>query len=801
VLDEMMVVMEPLRKGDPHRVGPYRLLCRLGGGGMGQVYLGRSRGGRPVAVKVVHPWLAADAVFRRRFATEVEAAGRVGGFHTAQVVDADPGGSPPWLVTAYIPGPSLQARVDEHGPLPPGAVAELGAALAEGLAAIHACGLVHRDLKPSNVILGADGPRVIDFGIARARDATSHTPSRVAVGTPAFMSPEQAAGRQVGPASDVFSLGSVLVFAATGRSPFGGGRPEEVMYRVIRGKPVLDGLPADLRELVGACLSKDPRRRPSVETVLRRLADRPAEVTGQPSPPLWAPAPKRPAERADTKRAVLRFPIVGGFGMFDVAHPPERCPDCGSEGTLPTDLYCGADGHFLPLIHRQGVLRVGVGSAAAVLILALFWLTAALHSAVPAFAAAASIGALAYLLPLRRHHGRTIWPAVGAYAGTFGGALLIHTAESGARGFLAATALVAALAWPVTNAALRVIDETERQAPIFARGPDNGVVRLGAIFTVVAMGAVLGWFLAPLFLDGPASGTARDIAMFVALVAFFAALAVSAVVSVIHGVRGVDTSSPRFRRPRRFRRVAWRATFSRTRSDRTTAVVDRTADLTRITLIRIADLLRITLVAAARGTVNLAAYLLRLPALLAIEVGNLIIKAALIALRAIWSAAARFVGSTARLLGFGLGCGGAGLASGALPVAALAGAAAFSLAFAEHLRDYLRDGALADLGWVGLQVTAVFALISVAWMLSANQRVRLSLRSAFRSAQATVPSTLVFIALGGWFFTVLSLLGVGDVRGGWLTWTATASLAIIFLFSEFRRRRTPAELPAEGPSA
>jgi len=215
--------VEPLRGSDPRQVGAYRLDRRLGGGGMGQVYLGRSRSGRPVAVKLVRPELADDAGFRSRFALEVEAARRVGGFYTAQVVDADPDDDPPWLVTAYIPGPSLQQAVEEHGPLPVEAITVLGAGLAEGLAAIHTCGLVHRDFKPSNVILAEDGPRVIDFGIARALDATSHTLSRVVVGTPSFMSPEQARGHEIGRPSDVFSLGLVLAFATTGHSPFGTG--------------------------------------------------------------------------------------------------------------------------------------------------------------------------------------------------------------------------------------------------------------------------------------------------------------------------------------------------------------------------------------------------------------------------------------------------------------------------------------------------------------------------------------------------------------------------------------------------
>ncbi|MEW2371372.1 WD40 repeat domain-containing serine/threonine protein kinase [Streptomyces sp. NPDC006656] len=276
---------QPLRPGDPRRVGSYRLEGRLGGGGMGQVFLGRSPGGRPVAVKLVRPELADDPGFRRRFALEAEAARLVGGFYTAQLVDADPDADPPWLVTAYVPGPSLHQAVEDHGPMPAEAITVLGAGLTEGLGAIHACGLVHRDLKPSNVILAADGPRVIDFGITRALDATSHTRSRAVVGTPSFMSPEQARGREIGPPSDVFSLGLVLAFAATGRSPFGTGQAEAVVYRIAHDEPDLSGLPDGLADLVKRCLAKDPGDRPRVTDILGELTD-PTRATTQ-----WLPPP------------------------------------------------------------------------------------------------------------------------------------------------------------------------------------------------------------------------------------------------------------------------------------------------------------------------------------------------------------------------------------------------------------------------------------------------------------------------------------------------------------------------------
>jgi serine/threonine protein kinase len=250
----------------------YRLLARLGAGGMGRVYLGRSQGGRTVAVKVIHPYLAEDRQFRRRFQQEIAAARRVGGIHTASVVDADTGAEPPWLVTEYIAGPSLQEAIDEHGALPEPAVAALGAGLAEGLKAIHDRNVVHRDLKPGNVLLAQDGPRIIDFGIARAMDATSQTTRTSVVGTPGFMSPEQLRGRKVGPASDVFCLAAVLVFAATGRRPFGEGPIEALGYRVVNEDPDLTGVPASLLPLIAAGLAKDSDDRPGLDAFLDHCA-------------------------------------------------------------------------------------------------------------------------------------------------------------------------------------------------------------------------------------------------------------------------------------------------------------------------------------------------------------------------------------------------------------------------------------------------------------------------------------------------------------------------------------------------
>ena len=261
-------MVRPLQPADPQVIGPYRLLGQLGGGGMGQVFLGLSAGGRPVAVKVIRAELAADPEFRARFRREIAAAHKVSGLFTAAVVDADVDGPVPWLATAYVAGPSLAQAVSEYGPLPAASVLALAAGLAESLAAIHAAGVVHRDLKPSNVLLAVDGPRVIDFGISRAAEATSMTRAGFVMGSPGFMSPEQAEGRDIGPPSDMFSLGAVLAFAATGDGPFGGGSTAALVYRVVHGPANLDQVPDEVRPLAERCLAKDPSRRPTASELL-----------------------------------------------------------------------------------------------------------------------------------------------------------------------------------------------------------------------------------------------------------------------------------------------------------------------------------------------------------------------------------------------------------------------------------------------------------------------------------------------------------------------------------------------------
>ena len=267
--------MERLAADDPQQVGGYRLHARLGGGGMGQVFLGFSPAGRAVAVKVIHRQFARDPEFVRRFGREVEAAGAVSGAYTAPVVAAGPGDDPPWLATVFVPGPSLAEVIAHAGPLPEPAVWRLAGGLVEALQAVHAGGLVHRDLKPANVLLAADGPRLIDFGISRALEGTATTATSIILGTPAFMSPEQAEGLPVGPASDVFALGSVIAFAATGAAPFGGGTssPIVVAYRVVHAQPDLSHIPVPLTNLVTACLAKNPAGRPQLAQLMDAIRD------------------------------------------------------------------------------------------------------------------------------------------------------------------------------------------------------------------------------------------------------------------------------------------------------------------------------------------------------------------------------------------------------------------------------------------------------------------------------------------------------------------------------------------------
>ena len=320
--------MQELRPEDPRQIGPYRLRARLGAGGMGRVYLGLSAGGRAVAVKVVRPELGSDPEFRARFRQEVAVAQRVSGLFTAPVIDADLDGQEPWLATAFVRGPSLAEAVAEHGPLPTESVVGLAAGLAEGLSAIHAAGVVHRDLKPANVLLAEDGPRVIDFGISRAVEAAAGlTRTGLVVGSPGFMSPEQAEGAEVGPASDIFSLGAVLAFAATGQGPFGVGSTPALVYRVVHGQANLEAMPTAVRALVGRCLVKDPSLRPSAAELLAE-AEAGFPATG------WLPEP--------VTRTIAQIPTPAPWSAY--THPASSwsSPGAPAAGTRSSAAIAAA---------------------------------------------------------------------------------------------------------------------------------------------------------------------------------------------------------------------------------------------------------------------------------------------------------------------------------------------------------------------------------------------------------------------------------------------------------------------------
>ncbi|MFF7389220.1 bifunctional serine/threonine-protein kinase/ABC transporter substrate-binding protein [Streptomyces scabiei] len=266
--------MERLRSSDPARIADHRLLGRLGAGGMGVVYLARTSAGSLVALKVLAAEYAEDTGFRERFRREVEVARRVSSPWAVPLIDADADAEAPWLATAFVPGPSLAEAVAAHGPLGEHGLRVLGGRLAQALGEVHRAGLVHRDLKPGNVLLAADGPRLIDFGIARAPEDSGLTATGLVVGTPGYLSPEQAEGRgglAIGAPSDVFSLGCVLAFAATGRPPFGTGALDALLYRAVHDPADLDGVPAPLGELLSRCLEKDPTDRPEVAELVREL--------------------------------------------------------------------------------------------------------------------------------------------------------------------------------------------------------------------------------------------------------------------------------------------------------------------------------------------------------------------------------------------------------------------------------------------------------------------------------------------------------------------------------------------------
>jgi Protein kinase domain len=375
--------VEPLRRWDPEQVGGYVLLGRLGAGAMGQVYLGRSAAGRLVAVKTIKAELAEEPDFRTRFGQEVAAARRVSGAFTAAVVAADSEADVPWLATVYVAAPSLSRLVRSCGPLPVPAVRWLAAGCAEALEAIHGVGLVHRDLKPSNVLVSPDGPRVIDFGVARAAERIQLTVTRGSIGTPAYMAPEQARDtRQATSASDVFSLGATMLFAATGHAPYEGETVMDVLVRLATEPPDLSNLPAELAGIVQACLERDPRNRPTSESIVARLGPGVTVAGELGSAPLpaaalelieeyrRAPAPSAEAIGDSTDESTLGSqPLPGRPGPSRAAHwaVGGAHPESGRRAALT-----GAAGHGMPAgrAGRRALLAVTSAAVAGALIAA-----------------------------------------------------------------------------------------------------------------------------------------------------------------------------------------------------------------------------------------------------------------------------------------------------------------------------------------------------------------------------------------------------------------------------------------------
>ncbi|MBV7673473.1 serine/threonine-protein kinase [Streptomyces halstedii] len=342
-----------LRGGDPAEIGGYPLEARLGSGGMGTVFLARTSSGRPVAIKLIHQQFAGDDEFRIRFRQEVAAARRVSGAFTAAVVDAAPEAEQPWMATTYIEGPTLAQHIAEKGPLDGAELRRLAIGLAEALRDIHRVGVVHRDLKPSNVVLSPEGPRVIDFGISRAADQQTLTMTGRVIGTPPFMSPEQLqAPRGVGPRSDVFSLGTLLVYSATGRGPFDADSPYMTAYQVVHEEPSLDAVPVALRAVVEPCLDKEPEGRPSADELLTLLRDLPADLGGTGSAGAGA---------GRTRDMVTQH---------DAATPPTPAPDTDpavpGSGSTGTSVGRGLRRRWRPVL-AAAVAVAAIGGGAAVL--------------------------------------------------------------------------------------------------------------------------------------------------------------------------------------------------------------------------------------------------------------------------------------------------------------------------------------------------------------------------------------------------------------------------------------------------
>ncbi|MGQ4271734.1 WD40 repeat domain-containing serine/threonine protein kinase [Nocardiopsis changdeensis] len=353
--------MRPLSPDDPQRIGPHRLLARLGEGGMGRVYLARTPDGHLSALKVVREELAHDLLFRKRFSREVRTAGRVRGPFTPAVVDADTETDVPWMATEYVPGPTLKEAVLSGAPFPPESLLVLTLGLARALGTIHEAGLMHRDLKPSNVLLSPRGPQVIDFGIARAVEGTVLTRTGQTFGTPAYTSPEQVVGEGVSPKSDVFSLAGTVLFAASGEPPFGGGPVGGVLRRVMTGVPNLAAAPeGPLRDMLARCLAKDPDARPEAADILAGLAELPLPSAEHG----WLPSPV--TEQIDLRKDRARSVEEAERTTEEMAPPPPSVP--GPEAVVPGTGPGSPSGPGGRDRTRRRITAVSAAAAAAVLL-------------------------------------------------------------------------------------------------------------------------------------------------------------------------------------------------------------------------------------------------------------------------------------------------------------------------------------------------------------------------------------------------------------------------------------------------
>ena len=512
--------MEALTDDDPTSIGGYELRGRLGEGGFGVVYLGLSPAGRAVAVKVLQRELARDAEFLRRFQREVTAAQQVSGIYTAPVVASGIDDRPPWVATAFVPGPPLDQVVAGHGPLPEPALWRLLAGLVEALQAIHACALVHRDLKPANVMLAADGPRVIDFGISKALDGTAVTSTGMIVGTAAFMAPEQAEGQEVGPATDVFALGCVLAYAATGVPPFGGGTTATVLYRVVHREPALDEVPPRLRGVLERCLAKDPADRPALAELASIGRDGPAAdavaAAGVATPSAWGTA--------------FWPPPIGQLirdyqDQFDGVPEYRQAPGAGPGGAtaatirpaVPSDGPAAKGEPALdePVAARPSQLPRSVASASALMIAGAVLALVSVVSVAIGFGAADTASPAGLLHAGYRHFSAASLPGMAGYLLEAGAWLAVALAARAGRGWarVAGSAffsvlVLLAIGYHISNPA--VVDLAKAFA--FTGGASAASLAaktLGGLLTIASV--LIGAIVVELLLEGSAAAYFRRV--------------------------------------------------------------------------------------------------------------------------------------------------------------------------------------------------------------------------------------------------------------------------------------------------